>query len=341
MKKCKECKKPIVGRQSRAIYCSQKCAKKVTSRNEWRRNKEHIKNKRMERKVTLGKVLPKDTEIVYKNYKEPLTKVKNGYGYMGVVATNKTGTHIQCHECGLFFEYLAGHIRLHKLDKYSYKNKYGLMFNTALISDATREKLVNSYKLRVNRVKDGKRVEQAINASLKKYWADVKSGKVKRSDRRRGKGSLEQKNLKGTCPDQLLDAIREVAEDLGRVPTVKEFGYYKNSRFISPIYYTYGSWENAVRSAGYTPRGEAKDLAWQEARKRENLIKVMQDFYKRHGRVPTASDFRAGMIGNLKNYQREFGSIAEARRAADLPELVKVRDWLGRISYVETIKETK
>ncbi len=79
----------------------------------------------------------------YLDYKEPLTKVKGGYGFMGVITTNEEQTHVQCHICGYYFESLGSHVQhTHKMKAREYKEKYQLRISRGLLAPKAREALI-------------------------------------------------------------------------------------------------------------------------------------------------------------------------------------------------------
>ena len=55
-------------------------------------------------------------DVTVAGYKQPMTKVEDGFGYLGAITTTKDGKHIQCHICGYFFGRLANHKKLIRLN---------------------------------------------------------------------------------------------------------------------------------------------------------------------------------------------------------------------------------
>jgi hypothetical protein len=58
-------------------------------------------------------------------YKTPLTKVTEGFGYMGAILLTKDGKGIQCHICGEIKENLSLHVRQHSITVREYREKFG------------------------------------------------------------------------------------------------------------------------------------------------------------------------------------------------------------------------
>lgn len=250
--------------------------------------------------------MPEDTEAVYVDYKEPLTKVKKGYGFMGVLCTNKQETHLQCHECGLFFKNLGVHTKSHSMSADEYRQKYELRRTTGLVPPKVHEAMV-------------RRVQNADSLTKLKRITGLRKGAAKLEQmkregyRKRQPYSLENKNKNGTCPAQLLDKIKLLAKDLGYTPSQLEFGKAYKTGHIEAVYRTYGSWTNAVRIAGLKPKGQGRQPLYSQ----EILINIMRDYYDRYGRQPSYNDFvKTRGVPSHTNLYKYFGSYSKAIQAA-------------------------
>lgn len=72
----------------------------------------------------------------------PFTEVKDGFGYVGVVLSDKTTGNLQCHICGNYFEHLSCHVSsFHKMKSRDYRIKYQLPLGFPLCSKSRSEKL--------------------------------------------------------------------------------------------------------------------------------------------------------------------------------------------------------
>jgi len=275
---------------------------------------------------------PTGEELIFYNYKEPLEPIKNGFGYMGVVLSNKEETRIQCHICGKLFEEVGTHARqAHKIKVKEYKQKFGLSFNTSLISESIR----TARKIRTlkwlatmspkERAHQRERARQGIIEWHRKQR--LKHG-AKYPD---FKLSLEVKNKRGTCPDQLLYKIKVVAEKLGHSPSLSEFvDYYQSQRFLATIIKTFGSWINAKKMAGHgepLPLGNPKGFKKPKYHD-EELLEYLQMFYKENKKIPTETDARRGLIPSSSLYKRRFGGLPAARELAGIHE--KVGRWVKK-----------
>lgn len=241
-------------------------------------------------------------------YKEPLRKVEGGYGYYGVLLGTGDGEKVQCHECGVLYSSLTFHVyKAHGLRVREYKEKYGLAYKTALVS----ENLRNCYK-----EKTLEWLETLTPEEKRLYREQSRLGREKRCVFQ-PKLTLETKNKRGTCPDQLLAKIKEVAAALGKTPTKSEFIWETGTqRYVHLIYKTFGSWSEAVRRAGYEVREKHKGVRVRHTT--EELLDYLRLFKRVNGRVPTATDFRRDYLPDYEVYIRRFGSIHEARLLAGI-----------------------
>ncbi len=251
-------------------------------------------------------------------YKTPLRKVKDGFGYLGALTFDTRGK-IQCHICGSMYNELGFHARQHGLDVASYKEKFMLSPGTSLISEAQREaRKLQAFKNFGSLTWKQKEARKKKSMRAWRKWFNKHGGKVTRL-------SLETKNKRGICPDQLLELIRRVKVEQKKVPSLDDFvTFYKTQRYNPPIRRTFGSWSNAVRAAGYTPyiqRGSPKGIGvhrWTG----EELLAMLVEAHETTGKIPSASDCRRGFLPDLRVFNRKFGSFPEARKAAGIPDFV-------------------
>lgn len=249
--------------------------------------------------------------LLYRNYKEPLKKVEQGYGYYGTVATDDTGNRLQCHICGELFEQLGPHIfQSHGMKVADYKLKFQLNRTTSLVGEDVRRKLIKNYQ----------NYSQAVADTLKK-------GRSAPKTKRDNKWRLEQKNILGTCPDQLLDKIKKLSIRLGHTPSNGEFRRFYKGKYSTSILNTFGTWNAAIELAGLA-RNEGSKYS------DEVLLSFLQNFYQQHNRVPTTSDFNRNYLPSSRLYIYRFGSLNQARMAANIPILIPMSN--GK--YVETME---
>lgn len=263
-------------------------------------------------------------DLTLMNYKEPLTAVKDGFGFYGVLTATNDGKYVQCHICGKLFANLSAHVfGFHKLKDKEYKGTYGLAYTTALLSEEQREASKARTVAFLKTLSEEEKVayiQRARERSLEK----------KNLEKRRAAGQpklqLESMNKRGTCPDQLLQKIMEVKETVGHTPSKKEFIAYTNTqRYVHLIYKVYGSWNNAIKILGldihdpHAKRGTKEYKVYSD----EELLEYLRVFTMEHGDIPTQTDFYRGLLPSLDTYVEHFGSIDAARKEAGVYEILE------------------
>lgn len=256
----------------------------------------------LNRQLVEGLVLPIGTKAIFKPYKEPLQPNASGYGYSGTTGYNETGTHMMCNVCGYFFKDLAHHVRTHGMKAKDYKIAYQLSLSKGLISDELRFKL-RRYAL--NRPTEAK---EATLRQLKRN-SNHRDGQPTWSTHKK---SLEAKNKEGRCYYQLLDKIETLGKELGRTPTKEDFTRVHGKGIMGTIYDTFGTWNQALTFAGFTP---TRYVVGRPRYSRESVILMIRNFYEIEGRVPRWTDL-GGMLPSGNIIRKLFGGIIGAREAA-------------------------
>lgn len=271
-------------------------------------------------------------------YKLPLKKLE--FGYFGAISLTKDGKGIQCHICGAIKENLSLHLRQHSITTREYREKFGLTLNTRLVSESFRNASIERMlALREKMRAEGslERLTQILQRSAEKSRQE----RIKNGTWKKGKTHLkaEDLNLRGICPDQLIELIHKAVKHYGYVPSYAEFmGHYQTNRFATPFRRTFGGWKQAVEKAGYTPKQrkfseQGGKLKYED----EELIEILANFYQENKRVPTLSDFKRGFLPQWETYTRRFGTMAEARRRAGIEQWILPR---GGITNGQPIKTT-
>lgn len=257
-----------------------------------------------------GLIKYEDEYLTMTHYKEPLKPVVNGFGYEGCLLMTIDGKGVQCHLCGKTFGDLSMHLRgTHKMKADDYREKFQLARSTSLISEEVRE------NRKLATLKWIKQMEEKHGSDWRKTFK--RNGVKGRLTKKTGHGlgiTLETKNKRGSCPDQLIDRIKIVTEQLGHVPSKKEFIENTGTqRYVHLIYKTFGSWLNAVRRAGLQPK-ERSQAIYEDS----ELLEYLRDFYIKNGKIPTDSDGRRGLIPTTDTYNKRFGSLPKARELAGI-----------------------
>ena len=120
----------------------------------------------------------------------------------------------------------------------------------------------------------------------------------------------------------VIDAIQRLADDLGTAPTNDEMTA-RGDCSPETAQRLFGSWNDAVRAAGLTPRLRSKIPT-------EELLAAIDGLADRLGRVPRWADNRREGQFSVTTYQKRFGSWKHALAAAgyDAPPARQTR-WAG------------
>lgn len=248
---------------------------------------------------SMSTALSPSTESITVGYKEPLRKIEDGFGYLGVLSIDKSGCYVQCHKCGYFFRSLGIHVsKYHNIPSRNYREVYGLSFQTSLSSPNTRIRLLNA--------------SRRASTWVKIMRLDIlNNGRILSREPIKRQKSLEQKNKEGRCPDQLIDKIQRLNKILGRTPSSREFRQYYHG-MLGSICIAYGSWSNALRIAGLT---NAK-IGTPTRYNKEMLIRLLQDFYMTNKREPSFTDMRNKYMPSQSTFTKYFGSWSGALNEA-------------------------
>lgn len=114
---------------------------------------------------------------------------------------------------------------------------------------------------------------------------------------------------------QLSDELRALQKRLGRPLIQRDVATAAKKGWVSSIYHfqrAFGSVPQAVKIAG----------AGRERPKREDLIQQLRRLNRDLERAPRGSDitdaFHSGHCSSLKSFEKEFGTLEKARRAAGI-----------------------
>jgi Homing endonuclease associated repeat len=207
------------------------------------------------------------------NYKEPFMPYQQGFGYLGVLLFDGETDKVQCHMCGEWFGSLSHHlVREHAMRATQYKDEVGLNQTTALIGEKMREKLIASgLDKRLQNLRAGGKM---TNETKKKISETLKAN------------SLENKNLRGTCPAQLIDRLRKKYDELGRTPKDSE------TPAKEALIMTYGSMQEACRIAGIPYRKPSQTINNPRTITKDQVIQFLATYAKEQKKFPRHKDIR-------------------------------------------------
>lgn len=236
--------------------------------------------------------------VTFYNYKEPLMKFENGYGYVGALVFDTETEKIQCHLCGDWLGQLPHHLhREHNMSASAYKDKVGLLQTTALISENMREKLIASgLDKRLQNLRKGGKKSEEVKEKI-------------RNTMKENADKPEWQNLRNTCPEQLISRLKKIYEREG-----DNFLFKKHIGFDKLLIKTYGSVKNACEIAGvpYRKPGQTRATLLSKKEKEQDTFDFMREFFIKFSKLPKRKDFveqdkealyRYLFEGNKKEYR--------------------------------------
>lgn len=207
-----------------------------------------------------------------------------------------------------------------------YKEKFGLAYSTALISEAFRAQLKQRSldyfrSLTPEQLAEFRSHAREAGRAGREKWNKIRQGFQPAIQ-------LETKNKRGTCPDQLLDKIKEVATKLGRTPSKGEFiDQTGGQRYTHLIRATFGSWGKALDMLDMKPQppiakshpnqNKAGIHSSHVAYDDDELLEYLTIFVENHHRIPTHTDCKRGLIPSAYVWKR-FGGLPKARELAGI-----------------------
>jgi hypothetical protein len=217
--------------------------------------------------------------VTFYNYKEPLMKYEQGYGYVGALVFDGETDKIQCHMCGEWFHHLVPHLsREHNMKAKQYKDEVGLLQTTALISESAREKLIASgLDKRLQNLRSRKGKTHSPEAR-KKISETLRNNAIKD----------EALNLKGNCPAQLIDRLQKMyAED------PEAWRVHSLRGMAGSLKRVFGTIKQACLTAGvpYIEPGNNWTQGHNRKYTKQDVLDFIRQFIIAYHRVPTRRDF--------------------------------------------------
>jgi hypothetical protein len=241
-------------------------------------------------------------------YKQKAPFVPSGKSVFGALEYDEATDRVRCHECGKWFVSMSQHLRTHSMTASEYKDKHGLRRAAGLCG----MRLGVEFRQRGSRTMDGRVSPLAILTPDQRRAAIAK----RKTSRRH-----EKRNEDGHCPAQALQDLRDLAERLGRTPTVKEIYAAGMSADSLPWTFSVRRISDVLSLAGLAPRTGTGFRMYS----RDLLIEMLRDFYVKHGRVPNNHDRRMKMFPPHSILTYHFGSMQAAYEAAGLAKVAEGR----------------
>lgn len=260
-----------------------------------------------------------DEVLTLQHYKEPLIPVKGGFGYYGAVSISLgSESKMQCHACGELFHDVARHARdIHKIFAREYREKYQLAYTTALISETLRLKKKEAYQKWWLSLTSARREKEIKRSKANK-------GYLNRNHENQPKLTLEDKNKRGACPDQLLQKVRDCMDELGHQPSKRQFIDWcdGSQRYTHLIRATFGTWDNMLKMLGLQRLRNPGASNGRHSLSDEELLETLSIFAQEFGRIPSATDCKRGLIPDYAVYGRRFGGLEQARKLAGVYSII-------------------
>lgn len=369
IKACIKCNNPYLTNyhSERSKFCSKKCMfaykkeQRTLKEREIRKEKSlknakayEIKRKRLEREKLLNRNKNKklikiedgihkfgNDILTLKNYKEPLLEIPKGegFGYYGTLAANVENGKIQCHICGNLYDHVGAHVfHAHNITVKDYREKFGLAYTTALVSESHR------LHLKERTLEWLKSMGEEQKQAYLKRLREKSSKRGVDPNRVQPKKTMEAMNKDGSCPDQTLEAIRKVKDEIGYVPSKTEFIELKGQRYVHLAYKHFGSWTKALEMCGFDKEDYRERLSegYKKTYTDEELLDYLVVYTQEYGQIPTASDWKRDLLPSYEAYIRRFGTIEKARKLAGVYDFIDEipREFIAKSKYYR-IKENQ
>jgi hypothetical protein len=237
----------------------------------------------------------------------PLTKVQDGYGFLGTLLLDTNNNKIQCHICGEWYKSLIPHIKAaHLMNSKEYKREMSLNIGTPLVSPSV------SKKLRENMNETRKKHPKKMNPSPKKRKKIIKKAvKASLNSPDRLKASIQTRNRSGRCPNQIKNRLKEFAENNGKDFTSRELKE-KNHRLWKTIEYWFDSFNLAKKAAGLPQNDSNKRL------NDKQLLEILIEYHKKNKRWPSKYTLdKDGSLPCSATYNRHFEKYSKAKKMAN------------------------
>ena len=250
--------------------------------------------------INTGKLIP------------PFQPLKEGYGFLGVVAEDSETNKLQCHICGKWFYGLNSHIRQIHDSIDNYKKTFSLSMGTALLD--------KSHRLKHSEVMTGLH---------KKYPKKFENRNPRPHSTKGVKLSVERQNKFGTCDLQIATKITNIYNRLGRTPRMFELEKYYGRSFCYLIKNRYKSYAKICRQLNLP---QIKDRYAQKYSKQYFIDKGVRAIMENHTPFETKKMLEVREWKSLNHY---FGSVISWKN-----EVMKVIRQLALKSYNDNFSKT-
>lgn len=172
--------------------------------------------------------------------KNPLTKVKKGFGFYGVLLQTDNRQFVQCHVCGLWFRKITdNHLLKHRLGPNEYRKKFGLRKTTSLVPDSVSYEIENRTRLWLSKYLKNPSNKKRYLERLKKAHNRVSIVNKGNKYPNESSKTEEHKNQHNMCEKQLKFRLMEYIKKYKSIPTKSMKG--EGSNICNALYARFGS----------------------------------------------------------------------------------------------------
>ena len=248
-------------------------------------------------------------ETVFK-VETPVTPVKSGYGFQGVLLRDKSNDKVQCHVCGKWFKDLSMHaIKAHGYVRAeNYKKEFGLPKNFGLTARSTSRKKSDALEgVKEFKYKD-KNPRKMDNLIMKKD-KEMKA-KISKTLKERAKTDAHD-NIYGLCEKQMEARYMVVMDMVGREPTKEDLENHDNALLMG-LRRRFGNLSRFRKHYGFQNYREGMTEVTEA-----EIIASIRSFVDDNGFVPRAVDYlKAGSKPHYSTIKRVYGSWRRALTAS-------------------------
>jgi hypothetical protein len=245
-------------------------------------------------KEELKTLLGEDITFVFKGT-EPFTTVEHSKHPLGVLI-EKNGK-VLCFECDKWFKSIGLHAHTHGMTANQYKEKYGFDQASGLCSVAISR--AHSLRATANLKNGAYHGFQAGNSLGNRPSSPIKH-------------SMQARNRRGICPEQIKYRLQLLAAKVGMSPSVSDANKHDRGLYPATVHH-YGGWNEAKRALGletYTGGTSCKTTCTKNI---ADLIYDLRAYIDEYHTLPWIANQRQNNFPHsMTVYMGHWGSVRKA-----------------------------
>lgn len=255
------------------------------------------------------KLQGRDIETVFKVV-PPLTEIKDGHGYLGVMLRDRASDEVQCHECGKWAKSVGKHSQVaHDVSADEYRYKFGLPLGFPLCARSV-SKQSSDRALRLDLAKN-----------LTGHRLDPKKlNRMGKKQRNYSLACMALKNKRGACPEQIERRYAIVSDMAGKEASLNDILKY-DPPLRDIILRRHGTFNKFKKAIGGNITERSKEC-WEE----NEIIASLRKYALKNQEVPTSFSIRGKARSGYPSYnavRRVFGSWTRALSVAGFDSWAK------------------